>query len=184
MQVLGTKHIIWDTIMEEANKFRPYLHYILGKELVIQSSRQGMIVAREKLNKKPIEHENNAISFLNSLSKDDLKKANIKEKISILNWARKVINKYHHLDTVQEKVDILAHQVKLFIEMFDSLFNKVFHLFRQEKGVMLTKDEYYEKLIACRHEHLNFVDMNQSRSGRLIIDKLADEFEILFSFKK
>ena len=111
MQVLGTKHIIWDTIMEEENKFRPYLHYILGKELVIQSSRQGMIVAREKLNKKPIEHANNAISFLNILSKDYLKKANIKDKISILNWARKVINKYLHLDTVQEKVDILDHQI-------------------------------------------------------------------------
>ena len=97
--------------MEEANNFRPYLHYILGKELVIQSFRQGMIVAREKLNKKPIEHENNAISFLNSLSKDDLKKSNIKDKISSLNWARKVINKYHHLDTVQKKIDILDHQI-------------------------------------------------------------------------
>ena len=39
-------------------------------------------------------------------------------------WDRKVINKYHHLDIVQEKVDILAHQVRWFIDMFDPLFKK------------------------------------------------------------
>ena len=49
---------------------------------------------------------------------------------------------------------------------------------------MLSQTEYYEKMIACRLEHTNFADMNQSLSGRLIVDQLADEFEILFSFKK
>ena len=49
---------------------------------------------------------------------------------------------------------------------------------------MLTKDEYYEKMIAWRQDHTNFVDMNQLLSGRVIVDKLADEFEILFGFKE
>ena len=61
---------------------------------------------------------------MNSLSEDDLKKVNVKDRISIMTWDRKVINKYQYLDTVQEKVDILAHQVKLFIDMFDPLFKK------------------------------------------------------------
>ena len=39
-----------------------------------------------------------------------------------MTWARKVVNKYHHLDTVQAKVDIMAHQVKIFIDKFDPLF--------------------------------------------------------------
>ena len=56
-----------------------------------------------------------------------------------MTWARKVINKYHHLDTVQEKVDILAHQVKLFIDMFDPLFKMVLLFFWKENGAMLTK---------------------------------------------
>ena len=38
LQVQGDKHIIWDSIIEEAKKFRPYLDYILDKELVIHSS--------------------------------------------------------------------------------------------------------------------------------------------------
>ena len=33
--VHGEKHIIWDSIIEEAIKFRPYLDYVLDKEVVI-----------------------------------------------------------------------------------------------------------------------------------------------------
>ena len=58
------------------------------------------------------------------MSEDDLNKSNVKYRISIMTWARKVIKKYYHLDIVQAKVDILAHQVKLFIDMFDPLFKK------------------------------------------------------------
>ena len=83
-----------------------------------------MAVAREKLNKKPVDYANNAINFLNGLSEDDLKKENNKDRISIMTWARKVVNKYHHLDIVQNKVDIMVHQVNIFIDMFDPLFKK------------------------------------------------------------
>ena len=92
--------------------------------MVIHSSRKITEVAREKLNKNPVGYVNNAINFLNGLSEDDLKKEKIKDRISIMTWARKVVNKYHHLDTVQAKVDIMTHQVKLFIDMFDPLFMK------------------------------------------------------------
>ena len=108
LQVQGEKNIIWDAIIEEANKFRPYLDYILDKELVIHSSKKALTVARETLNKKPVDCAKNDIDFMNSLSEDYLKKSNIKYRISIMTWDRKVINKYHHLDIVQEKVDILA----------------------------------------------------------------------------
>ena len=80
--------------------------------MVIYSSRKVVIVSRENLNKKPIKYANNVIDFLNHLSKDDLKKENIKDMIPIMAWAKNVINKHHHLDTVQEKVNILSHQVE------------------------------------------------------------------------
>ena len=99
-QVQGTKHIIWDAIIEEANKFRTYLDYVLDKELEIHSSRQALTAAKEKLNKKPVECAKNAIDFPNSLSKYYLNKSNVKYRISIMTWARKVIKKYHHLETI------------------------------------------------------------------------------------
>ena len=92
--------------------------------MVIYSSRKVITVAREKLNKKPIEYSKNVIGFLNSLSEDDINKENVKDRISIMTWERKVINKHHHQDTVQEKVDILAHLVEWFIEYFYQLFKK------------------------------------------------------------
>ena len=52
----------------------PYLDCILDKELVIHSSRQALIVARENMNKKPFDCDKNAIDFMNSLSEDDLRK--------------------------------------------------------------------------------------------------------------
>ena len=128
----------------------PYLDYMLDKEMVIYSSKHAVTVGREKLNKKPIEYANNAIDLLNHFSKDDLKKANIKYRIPIMTWERKVINKHHHLDIVQEKVDMLAHQVKVFIEIFDPLFKKGLPFFWKEKGAMLNRDAYYAKLIAHR----------------------------------
>ena len=121
---------------------------------------------------------------MNSLSEDDLEKTNFKDRISSITQARKVVKKYHHLDTVQENVDILAHQVKLFIDMFDPLFKKGLPYFQKEKGAMLTQNEYHENLMACRLDHTNFADMNQSLSGRVIVDKLADKFEMVSAFKE
>ena len=123
--------------------------------MVIYSYRKAMPMAREKLNMKPIEYAKNSIDFLNRLSEDDLKKSNAKDKISIMTWERKVINKHHHLDTVHAKVGISAHQLELFIESFDPLFKKGIPFVWREKAVMLTKDAYYEKLIERGKDHLN-----------------------------
>ena len=64
---------------------------------------------KEKLHKKPIETSNNTIDFLNGLIENELKAANIKDRISIITWARKVVNKHEHLDTVEEKISIMVH---------------------------------------------------------------------------
>ena len=66
---------------------------------------------------------------MNGLTKDDLKNENFRDRISIITWAKKVVNKYQHLDTVQAKIDIMAHQLKLFRDMFDPLFKKGLPLF-------------------------------------------------------
>ena len=78
----------------------------------------------------------------------------------------------------------MAHQLKLCRDMFDPLFKKGIPLFWEEKGTMLTHKEYQEKLIQCSLDHANFPKMNQSLSGKTIVDKMADEFKIFFSFKE
>ena len=122
----------------EATKLRPYLDYILDKEMVLQSTKQSVTVVKERMNKNPIYYAKNTIDFLNGLTEEELKTTNIKDTISIIKCARKVVNKHHHLDTVEAKIGIMAHQLKLFRDMFDPLFKKGLAFFWEEKVSMLT----------------------------------------------
>ena len=102
----------------------------------------------------------------------------------MITWDRKVVNKHQHLDTVQAKINIMVHQLNLFRDKFDPLFKKGLPFFWEEKGSMLTKKEYQDKLIECEMDHTNFADMHQSLSRKIIVEKLADEFEMFFAFKE
>ena len=90
---------------------------------------------KERLNKNPIDYVENTIDFLNGFTEEELNRTNIKDRISIITWARNVVNKHQHLDTVQAKIDIMAHQVKLFMDMFDPLFKKKYLSSRKRKVV-------------------------------------------------
>ena len=67
------------------------------------------------------------------------------------------MNKYRHSDIVHSKIDIMAHQLKLFRDMFDPLFKKGLPFFWEEKGAMPTQKEYQDKLIQCRLDHTNLL---------------------------
>ena len=73
-------------------------------------------------------------SVLNSLTKEKIKKENIQDRVLVITWERKVMNKHHHLETVQEKIDVMHHQIKEFIELFNPLFKRGLPLFWEEKG--------------------------------------------------
>ena len=82
----------------------PYLDYILDKEMVLQSTKQSVTVVKERMNKNPIYYAKNTIDFLNGLTEEELKTTNIKDTISIIKCARKVVNKHHHLDIIFEEL--------------------------------------------------------------------------------
>ena len=136
------------------------------------------------LNKKPIETANNAIMFLNSLTEEEIKKQNIHDRVLVITWARKVVNKYHHLETVEAKIDVMHHQIKEFIELFYPLFRRGLPFFWEEKGGMWSQKEYNDKLISCRLHHIHFYDMqHQSLSRKIVIDKLTRYIDMLFDCK-
>ena len=55
--------------------------------------------------------------------------------------------------------------------------------FWEEKGPLLSQKEYWEHLVYFRLDNIKFGDMQQSLSGKIVFDKLANEFELLFDFK-
>ena len=81
------------------------------------------------LNKKPIDTTNNAIKFLNSLIEEEIKKGNIHDRLLVITWERKVVNRYHYLSTFEVKIDVMHHQIKEFIELFNPLFRRGHPLF-------------------------------------------------------
>ena len=81
-------------------------------------------MVKQVLNKKPIDITNNAIKFLNNVTEEEIKKANIQDRVLVITCARKVVNQYHHLETVLAKIDVMHHQIKEFIEQFNPLFRR------------------------------------------------------------
>ena len=141
-------------------------------------------MVKHVLNKKPIDTTNNAINFLKSLTEEEIKKRNIHDRVLVITCTRKVVNKYHHLATVQAKINVMHHQIKEFIELFNPLFRRGLSFFWEDKGGMWSQKEYNDRLISCKLDHRQFDDMqHQSLSGKTVIDKLTVDFEMLFDFK-
>ena len=135
LPISGSKHIIWDLFISEVAKLRPYLDYILEKENLMQSSRKRLTTVKERLKKNPIEIANNAIVFKSA----NRRWIEISYRISNITWENKVVSKQRDLDTVEGRIDIVTHQVKLFMDMFDPLLKKALPFFWEEKGSMLSE---------------------------------------------
>ena len=125
-------------IIAEDVKTRPDLNYILEKEMVINISRQSCTAVKEALNKNPVDTVKNTINFLNTLSGEYLRTMGIKDRIAVITWARKVVGKHQHIETVQEKIDIMQHQVNIFKSSFMSHFQKGFPFVCEEDGKLLS----------------------------------------------
>ena len=48
----GAKHLIWDELIVEAVKLRPYWDFTLDKEIVTQAFRKNVLMVKHVLNKK------------------------------------------------------------------------------------------------------------------------------------
>ena len=68
--------------------------------MVINTARQSFTVVEEYLNKKPMDTTNNTINFLNTLLEEYLRKMGIRDKITVITWARKVVEKHQNIETM------------------------------------------------------------------------------------
>ena len=69
------------------------------------------------------------------------------------------------------------------INLFTPLVSRGIPFFWEEKGPLLSQKEYLDKLVNCRSDHSKFEDMQKALSRRVLFDKLAENFELLFDFK-
>ena len=128
MALQGARHMIWDKIILEANKFIPHLYYIADQESALKVSRHNILIVKQRLNKNPMEVAQN-VNFSSTLSEDQVRRFDIQDRVVVISWARKVIGKYRMLDTVEAKVDIISHKIKEFIDLFTPLVSRVIPFF-------------------------------------------------------
>ena len=62
-------HLIWNMIITEDVNIRPYLNYILAKEMVINVAKHSCTAVKEALNKNLVD-TSKTINFRNALSED------------------------------------------------------------------------------------------------------------------
>ena len=75
----GDRHLLWDMLILEATKIRPYLNFIQDKEMVINSARESCTTMKEVLNRKIVDTAKNTINFCNTLSEEELRTMRIKD---------------------------------------------------------------------------------------------------------
>ena len=126
MALQGDKHMIWDEIIKESNKFIPYLDFIVDQESALKVVRQNILIVKKGLDKNPMEVAQNAIKFLSALLEDQVRRFGIQDKVVITSWARKVVGKYIMLNIVQAKVDIISHKVKEVTNLFTPFVRREF----------------------------------------------------------
>ena len=73
------------------------------QSILINLAHQRLKLVNENIEIKPLATAQNTLNFLNSLTYQKLHDMGIKDRISILLWAKKFIHKHHLMNTVQDK---------------------------------------------------------------------------------
>jgi hypothetical protein len=115
----GVKHIIWNSIATEATKFRVYLNFINDKDNISITARRRCTVVNETLAKKPSKWAQNAITLLNSIHTADLQSIGVKDRTTLIIWARRIIAKHNLLKSLQTKETQMEKSMREFKDLFE-----------------------------------------------------------------
>ena len=119
----GAKHLIWDTLSVEITKFRHYLNFIDDESALVNLDFQRLKLANETMEKKLLNTAHNAMNFLNSPTYQNLQVIGIKDRVEIVLWVKKFINKLQLMKVVQHKANQMSSQIKDFRTNFKDLFD-------------------------------------------------------------
>ena len=107
----GAKHLIWDTLSVEITKFRHFLNLIDDQSASVNLATQRLKLENEIMEKKPLNTTHNALNFLNSLIYQKLQDIGIKDRVDIVLWEKKFINKHQLMKVVQDKANTMSTQI-------------------------------------------------------------------------
>ena len=165
--------MIWDILSVEITKFRNYLNFIDDKSALVNPSAQILKLEDETMEKKSLNTVHNAVNFLNSLTYQNMQDIGIKDRVAIVLWAKKFINKHQLMKVVQDKANQMSSQIKDFKADFKNLFDDGLPSFWDDEGRLFSKEQYHILLVHNRMDHSNFEDLVKGLTGKFIVEKLT-----------
>ena len=115
-------------------------------------------------------------------SKVYLQEMGVNDRSTIIIATSKVIGKHNQFKIVQVKVENLQKRVNAFKSIFEDLFTMSLMSFWYTQGNLISQNNYLELLSKERNEDSKFIDMDKLLIGKVIIEKMSDDFNILSKF--
>ena len=84
----------------EITKFRHYLNFIDDESALVNLDTQRLNLANETMENRPLNTSQNALNFLNYLTYQNLQDIGIKDRVAIVLWTKKFINKHQLMKVV------------------------------------------------------------------------------------
>ena len=122
----GAKHFLWDLIAIEITKFWEYVYFIEEKDALTSTTLLKFEIVNETLQKKPMNKAQNAINFLSQTSNSTLATLGVKDRFSIIIWAKRFLEKHKLVNNVHAKAKQMDKGVKHFKETFKKKLKKGF----------------------------------------------------------
>ena len=134
------------------------------------------------MEKKPLNTAQNALNLLNSLTYQNFQDIGIKDRVAIVPWAKKFINKHQLMKVVQDKANIMSSQIRDFKLAFKDLFDDNLPTFWVDEGRLFSQEHYHSLLVQNCMDHSKFEYLVKGPTGKIIVEKLIEDFEVLQKF--
>ena len=76
----------------------------------------------------------------------------------------------------------MSSQIKYFRANFQNLFDDGLPYFWDDEGWFFSQEQYHSLLVQNRMDHSKFEDLVKGLTWKVIVEKLAEDFEILDRF--
>lgn len=182
-QLQGAKHFLWDKIIDEVFDSWDYLIFIEDKRELTHSISTKCQVPNEILHKRPVNVAHKTIIFLHQTSNETLRTLGLRDRFVVIIYAKKIIEKHNLMNEVKAKAELMRNEVHKFEAYMKLLFEKGYPSFWDKKGKLHKKEEYVASVRKVIHDNSKFQSMEGNIKGEEIIDKLGDDFSVLYQFQ-
>ena len=149
------------------------------KNVIVDLALQRCKLVNENIDKNPLDTSQNVVNFLKNLTYEYIQEMGIRDRLAIILWARKFINKHNLVKVVQEKENQMFLEVKDFNKIFQKHFNEGLPPFWDDNGKLFFQEQYHRLLVQDHMDHSKFEELTKALTGKVIIETLTDDFENL-----